>query len=288
MILGSGLPVEVSVVIPVLNEAENLPDCLRAVFAQELSGGFEVIVADGMSTDGSGDIARGLGAVVVENRAKSAAAGRNAGIAVARGAVIAFTDGDCVPERGWLAALEGAFADPLIDGVAGRVVPARPRSECERFWNHLAWEVIMPFGGEGRLITERSLGSSLITASCAYRASSLRSLGGFDEWFGNNAEDVDLTWRALAAGMRLSYEPSARVAARGPVTAREMRAKAFRNGVSSSKLQKRYGGRVNCDPTLYSQLLGALGKGDLLMADELVCHLFGKYCGSVRHGVVNV
>ena len=60
--------VEVSIVLPCLNEAESLGVCIEkardALHALEISG--EVIVADNGSSDGSQAIARGLGARVVD------------------------------------------------------------------------------------------------------------------------------------------------------------------------------------------------------------------------------
>ena len=70
--------------------------------------------------------------------------------------------------------------------------------------------------------------------------------------------------------------------------------KSFRNGVSSSKLQKVYGGKFNYDPAIYKMLgknIAGVVKREKdagLNCVELMCHLLGKYCGSVRCGVINV
>ena len=151
----------------------------------------------------------------------------------------------------------------------------------------------MRFGDEPSEIRGRELAHSVVTASCCYRRSALERLGGFDEWFGNNAEDVDLTWRALDAGCRLIYEPAAQVWANGVTDVTGVRRKAFRNGISSSKLQKRYGTLVNHDWAIYRMLLDNLrGRSTCehpaLERNELVWHLLGKYWGSLRHGVINV
>ena len=58
----------VSVVIPCLNEAETIAECVtrsRNVLAEAHLDG-EVIVVDNGSTDGSGDLARAAGATVVD------------------------------------------------------------------------------------------------------------------------------------------------------------------------------------------------------------------------------
>jgi glycosyltransferase involved in cell wall biosynthesis len=45
----------ISVIIPCLNGAADIPDQLRALAGQTWSGWWEVVVADNGSTDGSGD-----------------------------------------------------------------------------------------------------------------------------------------------------------------------------------------------------------------------------------------
>ena len=53
----------VSVVIPCRNEKSHIEDCVRSILAQEEpQGGFEVIVADGLSDDGTDEILRRLAA----------------------------------------------------------------------------------------------------------------------------------------------------------------------------------------------------------------------------------
>src|SRR5579864_5463512 len=92
----TAVPVEVSVVIPCLNEANSLAFCvdkaLNAFRASGLSG--EVIVADNGSTDGSIQIAEGHGARVVHVAERGYGAALQAGIAAARGPFIVMGDAD--------------------------------------------------------------------------------------------------------------------------------------------------------------------------------------------------
>jgi glycosyltransferase involved in cell wall biosynthesis len=89
-------PVEVSVVIPCLNEANSLASCVdKAVQAFRASGLCgEVIVADNGSTDGSVQIAQEHGARVVRVAERGYGAALRAGIAAARGAFIIMGDAD--------------------------------------------------------------------------------------------------------------------------------------------------------------------------------------------------
>lgn len=87
----------ISVVIPVLNEADNL----RRLLPQLLNGTerpYEIIVVDGDSNDGSADIAKQLGAKVLRtesNRGKQLIAGANQ----CRGEVLLFLHADCAIPR---------------------------------------------------------------------------------------------------------------------------------------------------------------------------------------------
>jgi glycosyltransferase involved in cell wall biosynthesis len=88
--------IELSVVMPCLNEAETLATCIRkAQQAMEAAGiGGEVIIADNGSTDGSREIAEGLGARVVRVTARGYGNALMGGIAAAAGKYIVMGDAD--------------------------------------------------------------------------------------------------------------------------------------------------------------------------------------------------
>ena len=86
----------VSVVIPCLDEAETIAECVttaRAVLEENGLAG-EVIVVDNGSTDGSGDLARAAGALVVEEPRRGYGSAYLAGLAAARGDYIVMVDAD--------------------------------------------------------------------------------------------------------------------------------------------------------------------------------------------------
>ena len=86
----------VSVVIPCLDEAETITECVTAARAVLEENGLagEVIVVDNGSTDGSGDLARAAGAVVVVERRRGYGSAYLAGLAAARGDYIVMVDAD--------------------------------------------------------------------------------------------------------------------------------------------------------------------------------------------------
>jgi glycosyltransferase involved in cell wall biosynthesis len=84
----------VSVVVPCRNERDHIETCVKSILAQEAPpGGFEVIVADGMSSDGTRNIlsklAKGNDQLrIVDNPEGIVSTGLNTALRVARGNVI--------------------------------------------------------------------------------------------------------------------------------------------------------------------------------------------------------
>jgi len=89
-------PVDVSVVIPCLNEANSLAHCVDKAMGAFRNAGLsgEVVVADNGSTDGSVELAEGRGARVIRVAERGYGAALRAGIAAARGPFIIMGDAD--------------------------------------------------------------------------------------------------------------------------------------------------------------------------------------------------
>ena len=92
----------VSVVIPCLNEAETIAECVAQARRALDENGFlgEVVVVDNGSTDGSGDLARAAGAKVVEELRRGYGSAYLAGLAVAQGDYIVMVDADLTYDFG--------------------------------------------------------------------------------------------------------------------------------------------------------------------------------------------
>src|SRR5262245_33350428 len=93
---GAEQPLELSVVMPCLNEADTLGTCVRKARQAILENGIagEVVVADNGSTDGSREIAVELGARVVPVSARGYGNALMGGIAASRGRFIIMGDAD--------------------------------------------------------------------------------------------------------------------------------------------------------------------------------------------------
>jgi len=110
------LPVDVDVVLPVLDERGALPRLLAS-----LPPGHRAIVVDNGSTDGSGDLARSLGATVVQEPRRGFGAACFAGLVAASAPVVAFCDADGSFDLAQLPLVTG----PVLAGSADLVLGAR-------------------------------------------------------------------------------------------------------------------------------------------------------------------
>ena len=115
---------QVSVIVPAFNAAENIEACVRSIQAQTYSP-CEIIVVNDASTDSTVEITAKLDVKLVNmKRNGGAGAARNAGVEVAQGDIVAFTDSDCVAPSSWVENIVTEFeADPQLGVVGGRYHP---------------------------------------------------------------------------------------------------------------------------------------------------------------------
>ncbi|HUP20823.1 MAG TPA: glycosyltransferase [Gemmatimonadota bacterium] len=199
----------VSVVVPTRDRPRFLARCLDALAAQRPPGGpFEVVVVDDRSRD---PVEPALAAVgdrldvrTVRGDGAGPAAARNAGAAAARGALLAFTDDDCAPRPGWLAALARAAALRPGAGAGGPAVNVLEEHLCstasQMLIDHLCERFNEPLG-PGRFFT---------TSSLALPAAAFHEIGGFVAGFGPpGGEDRELCDRWLRSGRPIVWAPDA-------------------------------------------------------------------------------
>jgi hypothetical protein len=126
---GRGLPVELSVVLPCLNEAETLATCVRKAQTSISQLGLvgEVVVADNGSTDGSQRIAAELGARVIDVHVRGYGAALQAGIEASRGRFVVMADADDSYDLGslepFVAKLREGYDLVMGNRFAGGIAP---------------------------------------------------------------------------------------------------------------------------------------------------------------------
>ncbi|WP_399475486.1 glycosyltransferase family 2 protein [Streptomyces sp. RLA2-12] len=112
------LPCPVDVILPCLNEAEALPWVLARVPA-----GWRALVVDNGSTDGSAELARGLGATVVHETRRGFGAACHAGLRAATADIVCFCDCDASLDPARLLPFVSEVRDGEADLVLGRRRP---------------------------------------------------------------------------------------------------------------------------------------------------------------------
>ena len=109
----------VSIVIPVYNEALELDACLRAI-ATQIVRPLEVIVVDNNSTDSTRAVAERYDFVTLLTEVKQGVVhARTTGFNAARGEIIGRIDADTLLPEDWVQKIQKVFQDPTIDAVSG-------------------------------------------------------------------------------------------------------------------------------------------------------------------------
>lgn len=192
-----------SVIIPVFNDVEGITRTLEGIARQSWPmSGIEVIVVDnGSEQPVSLSAEYPFPVQVIRCEIPGSYAARNAGAAVAKGEVFAFTDADCVPCQHWL---ERGVAS-LIEGkgkwvVGGEVLFIPTESPT----GVALYQMTVGFGQESNI---RDKGFSA-TANLFCTKAQFELVGPFDERLFSGG-DLEWAWRANALHISMDYQPDA-------------------------------------------------------------------------------
>src|SRR4030042_2798057 len=119
----------ISVVVPTLNEEKFLPRSLHSLKKQNYRGKYEIIVVDNGSTDKTAQIARGFGVKVISCVKRGVILARQTGVNHATGKIIIQADADTFYPPDWLFKISQPFSsNPQVVAVAGRFFYSDPPS----------------------------------------------------------------------------------------------------------------------------------------------------------------
>ena len=209
--------VAASVVVCTRNRAAPLGRCLAALAALRAppAGRLEILVVDNASTDGTAAVVAAFVArqparfryLHEARRGKSHAL--NTGIAQARGGIVLMTDDDCLVTPDWVCnMLEAFLADPGLGAVGGSVLLHDPADRAVALrTSEVAAELrdtgpLFSFVGGGNLAVRRDVLARIGSFDPLLGPGSARNLG---------AEDIDYVYRMYREGVRIAYEPRARL-----------------------------------------------------------------------------
>lgn len=163
---------------------------------------YQVIVAENGSTNlADTDGAYGITRYAHLAQANSAA-GRNAGLAIARGQFLLLTDADCVARPSWIEQMTTFLRRGEVAAAGGRVVKHQPRTWAQR-------HAITIVDGQQQLSYLPALHLPYVAgANAGFVTSALRESGGFDEEL-KSGNDVDVCYRLGLRGCQIDLVPDA-------------------------------------------------------------------------------
>lgn len=194
-----------TVIIPAYNEADSVADTIRSLQSQTVTPA-EIIVVDDCSSDGTAEIARALGVLVVRPRANtgSKAGAQTFALDWVETEFTMAIDADTTLAPDAIEKLLQAFDDPRVAAACGSVIPRRIGSIWER-GRYVEYLFAFTFYKQ----VQDLYAAPLISSGCfsIYRTRALRGAGGWSTR--TLAEDMDLTWTFYQQGHAVRFVPEA-------------------------------------------------------------------------------
>lgn len=128
---------DVSFIIPALNEEEYIEQCLNSimVFFSSTKLEFEIIVVDNGSTDNTCKIANNKGAIVIKAENVNVGSVRNFGAKSAKGRVLCFIDADCEISESWVSSFTDNYKSIRAGSVyGGGIILPNTYTNIEKDW----------------------------------------------------------------------------------------------------------------------------------------------------------
>ena len=206
-----------------------LEECLRSVLACAPAASEIVVVDQSRDETSRLVVCRTQGGKVpvryLRSRGTGLSQAKNQGIADCTSDIVAFTDDDAAPDRGWLRALVRHFNDPLVYCVTGLTLPLELETEAQE-WHERYSTFRRGFRKrvfERTSINPMAAGQIGAGVNMALRKRTLELVGPFDEALDagtrtRSGGDSEMFSRLLAAGCGAdaASTPSGRTAANPP------------------------------------------------------------------------
>ncbi len=245
----------VSVVVPIYNGEQDLPDLLACLAAQTYPRDLvEYLLVDNNSRDRTAELLEVAAKAsekqgnsirirpLTQNQIQSSYAARNTGIRAATGQIIAFTDADCRPKPDWLTTLIQPFIDDQVGVVAGEIQALLGTTILEKYAD-----------SKDTLSQKHTINHSFCaygqTANLAIRSCIFKSIGLFRPYL-TTGGDADICWRILrSTDWQLKFTPLAVVEHRHRSTLRQLKSQWRRYGESNLYLHELHGVDLMREPT---------------------------------------
>jgi glycosyltransferase involved in cell wall biosynthesis len=210
----------ISVVICTRDRTDLLEGALAAILAVDYPNREIIVVDNAPSTTSTAELVARLPVRYVKEERPGLDWARNCGIAEASHEIVAFTDDDVRPDRGWLRGIAAGFANPEIMAVSGLVAPAELETEAQiqyEFGYGGMLQYLHSFVVDGSKLPVKNLlwaSAYGVGANMAFRRQIFAEVGNFDPALDvgtptRGAGDIEMFHRILAKGYSTFYEPRA-------------------------------------------------------------------------------
>ncbi len=192
----------VSVVVCAYNAERTMEPCLASLEHLNYPD-YEVIVVNDGSKDRTLEISEKFGYCrIISQPNKGLSVARNVGAEAATGAIVAYTDSDCVADPDWLAYLVAKMETSDLVACGGPNFPPPENSLVP------AAVAVSP-GGPTHVLLSDDVAEHIAGCNMAFRRDVLMQLGGFDPVYRAAGDDVDICWRLQDAGYTIGFSPAA-------------------------------------------------------------------------------
>ena len=236
----------VSVILPILNEEQDLENCISAILQQDYAGEIEIILALGPSKDKTNQIATDLAAKnsrikLVSNPTGQTAIGLNLAIKESSHEIICRIDGHSEISSTYI---KSAVEIMLKTGAVnvGGVMAAEGVSTFEKA---VARAMRSPLGvGASRFHTGGEAGEVDTVYLGAFKREAINQAGGFDERY-TRAQDWELNYRLREKGGVVYFDPRLTVTYRPRSTVQALAKQYFEYGRWRRVVSRRHQGTIN-------------------------------------------
>lgn len=204
---------KISIIIITKNRQKKLINCLDALLANTFKS-MELIIVDQSDKKNNHVLLKQKldqfqHALYIHSKQTGKSKGLNLAIRSSTSALLAFTDDDCLPNKNWVENIVKTFnQNKKIMGVYGRTLPYQPKKSegliCPSTFDRAKSKYIKE---PCKHWEEIGFGNNM-----AWRKSFFEKFGVFKEWLGpgsigNNAEDAEISLRALINKQTIFYNP---------------------------------------------------------------------------------
>jgi len=256
---------DVSVVVPARNASALIERCLEAIRRNQPG---EVIVVDGLSSDGTVEIARGFADAILSDDGLGVAHARQMGAEAARHPYIAFIDVDVELPEGALSALLEELVRLGADGIQAQLTSVHAND----YWSR----ALAAHHNRGR--SRRWFG-----LSCTVFRRDLLRQHGLDPAF-RTGEDIEFRYRLEEAGANILLSEKTWAQHRFEAGFRFALGQWMADGAGLGRMVRKYGWRVS-SLLLMPAAGGLLGIGRSLGRDALFIPYYALYVACNYPGI---